>query len=193
MCMLSLYESLVVKKQTVSLWVQSRQVFTSFASENFASWTFSSQIGFFFFVSCSEVVSATTEIKRTNRIGAAPRTLQSLHSVQLGEQLVDHAVGDPRAVMTPPGRQRLELIEEEDAGFGSLSPETHGRESEMQLKLGPQSLISSNETFARLWKTSRTPCSLAPMYLLRSSGPCAVGNINSIIKNTNRRSSLTSC
>lgn len=25
--------------------------------------------------------------------------------------------------------------------------------------------------FAHLWKTSRTPCSLAPMYLLRSSGP----------------------
>lgn len=25
--------------------------------------------------------------------------------------------------------------------------------------------------FTYLWKTSRTPCSLAPMYLLRSSGP----------------------
>lgn len=55
----------------------------------------------------------------------APPTLQSLHPVQLGEQLVDDAVGDPRAVVTPPGCQRLELIEEEDAGFGCLSSDTH--------------------------------------------------------------------
>lgn len=70
-----------------------------------------------------------TEIKRTNNISAAAPTLQSLHSVQLGEELVDDAVSDPRAVVTPPGCQGLELIEEEDAGFGSLSPETQHRVS----------------------------------------------------------------
>lgn len=52
-------------------------------------------------------------------------TLQSFHSVQLGEKLVDDAVGDPRAVVAPPGRQGLELVEEEDAGFGGLSSDTH--------------------------------------------------------------------
>lgn len=63
-------------------------------------------------------------------ISAAAPTLQSLHAVQLGEKLVDHAVGDPCAVVTPPGCQGLELIKEEDAGFGSLSPETHRSSSE---------------------------------------------------------------
>lgn len=56
-------------------------------------------------------------------MSAVPPTLQSLHPVQLGEQLVDHAVGDPGAVVAPPGRQRLELVEEEDAGLGGLGPE----------------------------------------------------------------------
>lgn len=55
----------------------------------------------------------------------ASPTLQSLHAVQLGEKLVDDAVGDPRAVVAPPGGQRVELIEEQDARFGSLSPETN--------------------------------------------------------------------
>lgn len=55
----------------------------------------------------------------------ASPTLQSLHAVQLGEKLVDDTVGDPRAVVAPPGGQRVELIEEQDARFGSLSPETN--------------------------------------------------------------------
>lgn len=60
----------------------------------------------------------------------ASPTLQSLHAVQLGEKLVDDAVGDPRAVVAPPGGQRVELIEEQDARLGSLSPETNRQRGE---------------------------------------------------------------
>jgi len=49
-------------------------------------------------------------------------TLQPLHPVQLGEELVNHAVGDPRAVMAPPRSQRVKLIEEQNAWLGSLRP-----------------------------------------------------------------------
>ena len=47
-------------------------------------------------------------------------TLQSLHTIQLGEELIDHTVGHPRAVVAPPGGQRVKLIEEQDAWFSSL-------------------------------------------------------------------------
>lgn len=51
-------------------------------------------------------------------------TLQPLHPIQLGEQLVDHTVGYSCAVVASPWRQRVKLIEEQDARFGSLCPET---------------------------------------------------------------------
>lgn len=75
-------------------------------------------------LSSSQVCDSNLQSLKGNSISAAPPTLQSLHPVQLGEELVDDAVGDPRAVVAPPGCQRLKLVEEEDAGFGRLSPET---------------------------------------------------------------------
>lgn len=49
-------------------------------------------------------------------------TLQPLHPVQLGEKLVDHTVSDTRAVVAPPGGQRVKLIKEQDARLGSVRP-----------------------------------------------------------------------
>lgn len=64
-------------------------------------------------------------------------TLQSLHAVQLGEKLVDDAVGDPRAVVAPPGGQRVELIEEQDARLGGLSPEMNRQRREKKFHPTP--------------------------------------------------------
>lgn len=55
-----------------------------------------------------------------NTYAWAIRTLQAFHPIQLCEQLVDHTVSDPRAVVTSTGGQRVELIEEEDARLGCL-------------------------------------------------------------------------
>lgn len=62
-------------------------------------------------------------------------TLQSLHSIQLGEELVDHTVSDTCAVMASPGGQRVKLIKEEDAWFGSLGPVEDRRRSEQTRNL----------------------------------------------------------
>lgn len=51
-------------------------------------------------------------------------TLQAFHPIQFGKQLVDHAVCYPRAVMASSWCQRVELIKEQDARFGTLCPET---------------------------------------------------------------------
>lgn len=49
-------------------------------------------------------------------------TLQPLHSIQLREKLIDHTIRDARAVVAPPDRQGVKLIEEQDARLGGLSP-----------------------------------------------------------------------
>lgn len=49
-------------------------------------------------------------------------TLQSLHPVQLGEELVHHAVCYTCAVVAPSWSQRIKLIEEKNAWLGSLRP-----------------------------------------------------------------------
>lgn len=61
----------------------------------------------------------------------ATPTLQPLHSVQLGEELIDHPVRDPRAVVAPPGRQGVKLVKEQDAGLGGLSPGARQRVKEV--------------------------------------------------------------
>lgn len=57
-------------------------------------------------------------------------TLQSLHSIQLGEELVDHTVGYTCAVVAPPGGQSVKLVEEQDAGLGGLCPKRGRRRSD---------------------------------------------------------------
>lgn len=96
-------------------------------------------------------------------------TLQPLHPVQLREKLVDHAVCHARAVVAPPGRQGVKLIEEQDARLGGLSPGRDPRRADYSRQAAAS--WSHGNGSADLWKTSRTACSLAPMYLLRSSGP----------------------
>ena len=61
-------------------------------------------------------------------------TLQALHPVQLGEELVDHAVCHPCVVVAPPGGQGVKLIEEEDAGRGGLGPTGQREEHRSILK-----------------------------------------------------------
>lgn len=57
-------------------------------------------------------------------------TLQPLHPIQLGEQLVDHPVGYSCAVVPSPRRQSVKLIEEQDARFGRLCPEKEARQDQ---------------------------------------------------------------
>lgn len=95
--------------------------------------------------------------------------MQPLHAVQLREKLVDHAIRDARAVVASPGRQGVKLVEEQDARLGGLSPAAIRGES--ALFSAAVAASWSRRCSPDLWKTSRTACSLAPMYLLRSSGP----------------------
>lgn len=109
-------------------------------------------------------------------------TMQSLHPIQLGEKLINYTVSDTCAVMASPGGQGIKLIEKQDARLGSLRPEMEQNYSvsifyvthcNLQLQKSQVWVIRQwwSEMFSNLLKTFRTPCSLAPMYLLRSSGP----------------------
>lgn len=64
-------------------------------------------------------------------------TLQPLHSVQLGEELIDHPVRDPRAVVAPPGRQGVKLVKEQDARLGGLSPGASPEKKKEEKRLFP--------------------------------------------------------
>lgn len=108
-------------------------------------------------------------------------TLQTLHSIQLGQKLVYHSVGNPGAVVAPPGGQRVKLVKEQDARAGSLSPKRDRKAGSLfKSKLQTSTTVNFGHSYytgckvkvnSDLWKTSRTACSLAPMYLLKSSGP----------------------
>ena len=45
-------------------------------------------------------------------------TLQAFHAVQLSQQLIDHPVSHPRAVVATLGGDGVKLIEEQDARLG---------------------------------------------------------------------------
>ena len=52
-------------------------------------------------------------------------SLQAFHAIQLGEQLVDHAIRDARAVVATAWGERVELVEEQDARLGGLCSAGH--------------------------------------------------------------------
>ena len=49
-------------------------------------------------------------------------TFQAFDAIQLGEQLVDHAVCDARGVMAPARRDGVKLVKEQNARRSSAGP-----------------------------------------------------------------------
>lgn len=131
-------------------------------------------------------------------------TFQTLHAVQLSQQLVDNAIGDPSRVVASLRRNGVKLIKEQDARRRSTRSPAHASDFPKlffqhcqrcnlclarplhacpqvvpMMHLMPRRLSSIQQSIcnrgctseqARL-NRSRTAASLAPMYLLRTSGP----------------------